>query len=116
MTVSPASSSTMRYRSYLIRIWQSHEQGSYRASAQCVQTGNTVLFGELPQLLAFLQSEVHVTFIGDESTPPTDVAAPPPEAGAANQMVHPEAPTGAFPGSPISITRESACDNEHLLP
>lgn len=75
MTASSASSSTTtRYRSYLVRIWQSHEQGSYRASAQCVQTGNTVLFGELSQLLAFLQSEVNVTFIGDEATPPTAAA------------------------------------------
>jgi len=76
MSASPASSSTtMRYRSYLVRIWQSHEQGSYRASAQCVQTGNTVLFGELSQLLAFLKSEVNVTLITDAAAPPTEAVA-----------------------------------------
>lgn len=51
---------TTPYRSYLVRFWQSHEQGHWRASAQCVQTGNTVLFGDIERLLAFLQSEVTV--------------------------------------------------------
>lgn len=46
------------YQSYLVRLWQSTEQGSWRASAQCVQSGHTVLFGELNQLLAFLQRQV----------------------------------------------------------
>lgn len=49
---------TNSYRSYLIRFWQSSEDGAWRASAQCVQTGNTVLFGEIEQLLAFLQTEI----------------------------------------------------------
>jgi hypothetical protein len=46
------------YRSYLVRFWQSHEQGCWRASAQCVQTGNTVRFGDVTSLLTFLQTEV----------------------------------------------------------
>ena len=46
------------YRSYLVRFWQSNPQGDWRASAQCVQSGNTVLFGDIERLLAFLQSEV----------------------------------------------------------
>jgi hypothetical protein len=46
------------YRSYLVRFWQSNEQGSWRASAQCVQTGNTVLFGDVDSLLMFLQTEI----------------------------------------------------------
>jgi hypothetical protein len=46
------------YRSYLVRFWQSNEQGRWRASAQCVQTGNTVLFGDVASLLAFLQTEI----------------------------------------------------------
>jgi hypothetical protein len=46
------------YRSYLVRFWQSNEQGGWRASAQCVQTGNTVLFGDVASLLTFLQTEV----------------------------------------------------------
>jgi hypothetical protein len=45
------------YRSYLVRFWQSTEQGSWRASAQCVQTGDTLLFGNVESLLAFLQQE-----------------------------------------------------------
>lgn len=46
------------YRSYLVRFWQSNEQGCWRASAQCVQTGNMVLFGDVEHLLAFLQTEI----------------------------------------------------------
>lgn len=46
------------YRSYLIRFWQSNEQGCWRASAQCVQTGTTLLFGTVNELLTFLQAEV----------------------------------------------------------
>lgn len=46
------------YRSYLVRFWQSNPQGGWRASAQCVQTGNTILFGTLERLLAFLQNEL----------------------------------------------------------
>ncbi len=48
------------YRSYLVRFWQSNEQGCWRAAAQCVQTGNTVRFGEVESLLAFLQTEISV--------------------------------------------------------
>jgi len=79
MSAPLASDTTTRYRSYLIRIWQSHEHGSYRASAQCVQTGNTVLFGALDHLLIFLQTEVNATLIIDDagSWPP---GAPPPPA------------------------------------
>ena len=46
------------YRSYLVRFWQSTEQGGWHASAQCVQTGNTVLFGDVASLFAFLQTEI----------------------------------------------------------
>ncbi len=49
------------YRSYLVRFWQSNKQGCWRASAQCVQTGNTVLFGDVENLLAFLQTEIKVS-------------------------------------------------------
>ena len=45
------------YRSYLVRFWQSSEQGQWRASAQCVQTGSTLLFGDIPSLLTFLNAE-----------------------------------------------------------
>ena len=49
------------YRSYLVRFWQSNERGCWRASAQCVQTGNTVLFGDVGSLMAFLQTEIKVS-------------------------------------------------------
>ena len=51
---------SIAYRSYLVRFWQSNEQGCWRASAQCVQSGNTVLFGDVESLLAFLQTEIEV--------------------------------------------------------
>lgn len=53
-----ASSWASAYQSYLVRFWQSGEQGGWRASAQCVQSGNTVLFADVDQLLAFLQRQV----------------------------------------------------------
>lgn len=46
------------YRSYLVRFWQSNEQGCWRASAQCVQSGSTVHFGDVASLVAFLQMEI----------------------------------------------------------
>ncbi|MFZ4662320.1 MAG: hypothetical protein ACOYNY_35255 [Caldilineaceae bacterium] len=55
------------YRSYLVRFWQSNEQGKWRASAQCVQTGNTVLFGSVERLLAFLQTEVTTTSASEDA-------------------------------------------------
>jgi hypothetical protein len=58
MTVLPSTTlATSAYRSYLVRFWQSTEQGCWRASAQCVQTSNTLLFGDVESLLAFLQQE-----------------------------------------------------------
>ena len=54
---SPGSNRGTGYRSYLVRFWQSTEQGAWHASAQCVQTGNTVRFGDMVSLLAFLQLE-----------------------------------------------------------
>lgn len=55
------------YRSYLVRFWQSNEQGKWRASAQCVQTGNTVLFGSVERLLAFLSAEIKVRSNSEEA-------------------------------------------------
>lgn len=54
------------YRSYLVRFWQSHEESGWHASAQCVQTGSTHLFGEIEQLLQFLRTEF------DSRPPPAD--------------------------------------------
>lgn len=47
------------YRSYLVRFWQSAPQGDWRVSAQCVQGGNTILFGDMARLLVFLQNEIN---------------------------------------------------------
>lgn len=55
------------YRSYLVRFWQSNEQGGWRASAQCVQTGNTLRFGDVGSLLTFLHTEIQAKSTGDEA-------------------------------------------------
>lgn len=52
---------TQTYHSYLVRLWQSHEEGRWRASAQCVQTGRTVLFANVESLLAYLQKQAATT-------------------------------------------------------
>ncbi|MFN8445072.1 MAG: hypothetical protein U0175_30070 [Caldilineaceae bacterium] len=57
------------YRSYLVRFWQSNEHGNWRASAQCVQTANTVMFGDIASLFVFLQCEVEGQATKDEITP-----------------------------------------------
>jgi hypothetical protein len=46
------------YHSYLVRLWRSNTQNDWRASAQCVQSGRTVAFGDLESLYAFLQHEI----------------------------------------------------------
>jgi hypothetical protein len=59
MTILPQMAPPVgSYRSYLVRFWQSNAEGCWRASAQCVQTGSTLLFGDVASLLAFLQSEI----------------------------------------------------------
>ncbi len=60
-----------QYRSYLVRFWQSNEAGCWRASAHCVQTGSTVIFGDVASLLAFLQYET-------QGTPTDDLTVPTP--------------------------------------
>jgi len=63
------------YHSYLVRFWQSGEQGCWRASAQCVQSGNTVLFADIEQLLTFLQGQArHGTATGAVAPPPSPCA------------------------------------------
>lgn len=61
MTVSLTTLTTSVYRSYLVRFWQSTEQGSWRASTQCVQTGQTLHFSDVESLLIFLRNEVGTT-------------------------------------------------------
>ena len=74
MTTSP----TGAYRSYLVRLRQSTAQGGWHASAQCVQTGNLVLFGAVEHLCAFLQTEITGSSAAAESESPAvpaDVSA-----------------------------------------
>lgn len=52
-TVQHGAVTANTYRSYRVRFWQSNEQGCWRASAQCVQTGETVRFGDVESLLLF---------------------------------------------------------------
>ena len=72
MTTSP----TGAYRSYLVRLWQSNVQGGWHASAQCVQTGNLVLFGAVEDLCAFLQTEITGSSAPAESERPAVPAGP----------------------------------------
>lgn len=59
MTVFQSTTlATGTYRSYLVRFWQSTEQGSWRATVQCVQTSQTTHFGDVESLLNFLQKEI----------------------------------------------------------
>jgi hypothetical protein len=57
------------YTAYLVRLWQDSGQGSWRASAQSVQTGERVLFASLAELFAFLEGQ---TLAG-----PADIPAQP---------------------------------------
>lgn len=43
------------YRSFLVRLWQSHADGAWRASAQSIQSGATTHFADLDALFVFLQ-------------------------------------------------------------
>jgi hypothetical protein len=52
-----SSSATASYRSYLVRLWQEQPHTEWRGSIQSVQTGATVRFGALEQLLAFLVAQ-----------------------------------------------------------
>jgi hypothetical protein len=45
------------YRSYLVRLWRSHEQAPLRASVQCIQTGMTTHFASLEGLFTFLETQ-----------------------------------------------------------
>ncbi|MFN8495025.1 MAG: hypothetical protein U0350_45900 [Caldilineaceae bacterium] len=42
------------HHSYLLRLWRSGADGSWRASLQSVQTGDRHMFADLDSLLAFL--------------------------------------------------------------
>ncbi|MCE7985032.1 MAG: hypothetical protein DYG89_27985 [Caldilinea sp. CFX5] len=58
---------SFRYHAYLIRLWEEGAPGAWRASAQSVQSGITVRFGDIESLLAFLQTELKETPGRDEA-------------------------------------------------
>jgi len=45
------------YQAFLIRLWQDSHQADWRASAQSVQSGETIRFASLAALFAFLQDQ-----------------------------------------------------------
>lgn len=45
------------YTAYLLRLWQDGAQKPWRASAQCVRTGEKYLFASLEELFAFLSAQ-----------------------------------------------------------
>ncbi len=45
------------YHSYLVRIWREEPEMPWRASAQCVQTGETHRFATVEALFAFLTEQ-----------------------------------------------------------
>lgn len=47
----------MGYYAYLVRLWQDSPYVAWRASAQSVQSGETVRFASIEQLFAFLQAQ-----------------------------------------------------------
>ncbi len=49
------------YRSFLVRLWQSHAEGSWHASVQSIQTGTTFHFADLLALYAFLDAQASAT-------------------------------------------------------
>ena len=55
------------YHSYLVRLWQTHPQSAWRASAQCVQTGTTILFADLALLCAFLNTQTREETVARQS-------------------------------------------------
>ena len=57
MSFRPRALNLPNYTAYLVRLWQDHPQGPWRASAQSVQTGERVLFASLAELFAFLEGQ-----------------------------------------------------------
>lgn len=50
----------------MVRLWQESTDGPWRASAHCVQTGETLRFGSAEALFAYL-----VDRIGARNEPPS---------------------------------------------
>lgn len=57
------------YCAYLVRLWQDSPYTPWRASAQSVQSGETVRFADMEQLFAFLQAQTTQPSATAASTP-----------------------------------------------
>ncbi|MFN8496887.1 MAG: hypothetical protein U0641_03460 [Anaerolineae bacterium] len=52
--------SPARYHSFLVRLWQDGAGGPWRASAHCVQTGDTLRFASVEAMFAYLAERLGV--------------------------------------------------------
>jgi hypothetical protein len=57
------------YCAYLVRLWQDSPYTPWRASAQSVQSGETVRFADVEQLFAFLGAQTAQPSATAASTP-----------------------------------------------
>ena len=57
------------YCAYLVRLWQDSPYTPWRASAQSVQSGETVRFADIEQLFAFLRTQMTQGSATAASTP-----------------------------------------------
>jgi len=57
------------YCAYLVRLWQDSPYTLWRASAQSVQSGETVRFADVEQLFAFLRTQMTPVAATASSTP-----------------------------------------------
>ena len=57
------------YHSYIVRLWQTDPEASWRASALCVQTGELIRFADLHSLFAFLYAQTITGESGHEEPP-----------------------------------------------
>jgi hypothetical protein len=57
------------YTAYLVRMWQDNEQTPWRASAQCVRTGEKVYFASPESLCAFLLAQIAASPSGEQKLP-----------------------------------------------
>lgn len=58
-SITGAKAAPRRHFSYLIRIWQSGQNGSWRASAQSIQSGETIRFADLASFFVFLEGQIN---------------------------------------------------------
>lgn len=50
-----------RYHAYMVRLWQDGPYATWRASAQCVQSGKVLRFADVEQLFVFLATQTAIT-------------------------------------------------------